>query len=64
MCSDKFLIKLDFDFVRSLAASAEFFADNIHVTRSINSEPNSVRADSHNGDLDLVPDQNLFAWLP
>jgi len=43
---------------------AQLLTDNVHVPRSINPEPNSVRTDPDDRNGDFVADENSFAWLP
>ena len=42
---------------------AKFFANDVHVPRCFNPNPNSIGSDANDRDRHVVTDQNLFAWL-
>lgn len=42
----------------------EFIADDVHIPRCVDPQANGVRTDSHNGDGDVIANQNLLTRLP
>ncbi len=50
-------------FVNVSSVLAEFFANDVHITRSLDSYPHGVGTDANNRDRHVITNQNLFAWL-
>ena len=50
-------------FVNVASMLAELFANNVHVTRSLDANPHGVGTDANNRDCHVITNQNLFAWL-
>jgi hypothetical protein len=42
---------------------AKLFADNIHIARGFDSNPNGIRTDADNRHRHVITNQDLFAWL-
>jgi hypothetical protein len=47
-----------------LGVQTEFFADDVHVGRGIDANPNTVRANANHRDLHIFPYENPFSRLP
>ena len=50
-------------FINVACVLAEFFANDVHISRSLDTNPHGVGTDANNRDRHVITNQNLFAWL-